>query len=207
VSGNLIGTDATGTAAVPNLIGVFILGASGNFVGASPLPTNLYGGNRIAFNDRSGLDATVGRANSFLANSIFSNGRLGIDLNADGVTPNDPGDADTGPNDLQNYPVLTLASSGVFKTEIHGSLNSAPSREYRIQLFFNTSCDPSGFGEGEEFIDEIFVTTDASGNAAFKHSTSPAVPGGSFITATATDPEGNTSEFSVCKKVVGRVPH
>src|SRR4029077_16136213 len=104
--------------------------------------------------------------NSFLSNSIFSNDDLGIDLAGDGITPNDPGDCDTGANELQNFPVLTSASGPGLQTSVAGSLNSAANTAYRIQLFSNSSCDPSGYGEGESLVDELFVTTNGKGNAA-----------------------------------------
>jgi len=44
--------------------------------------------------------------NTFTGNLIYDNGGLAIDLGGDGVTANDPGDGDTGPNDLLNYPEL-----------------------------------------------------------------------------------------------------
>ena len=79
-------------------------------------------------------------------NSIFGNANLGIDLGSNGVTLNDTGDADTGPNDLQNFPVLTSVTNGGGMTTINGRLNSAANTTYRIEFFGNTSIDPTGFG-------------------------------------------------------------
>jgi hypothetical protein len=88
-------------------------------------------------------------------------------------------------------------------TEIEGTLNSVPNKTYLIQLFSNTSCDPSGFGQGERFVGELLVTTDGACNASFAASVPVAdAPEGQFITATATDPDGNTSEFCACQQVV-----
>ncbi len=59
-----------------------------------------------------------------------------------------------------------------------------------------TILDPSNFGEGKTFLGASDVTTDASGQATFETSAFPLVPGALRVTATATDPFGNTSEFS-----------
>ncbi len=205
VIGNLIGTDATGTAALGNShAGVFITdNAANNSIGG----TTAGAGNTIAFNGRDGvilgLDLEFllppGTGNAVLSNSIFSNTGRGIDLDTDGVTLNDVGDGDTGVNDLQNFPVLTLAASG--STAIEGTLNSTPNTDFRIEFFSNAACDPSGHGEGENFLGFTTVTTDGSGNAAFGAIFGPTVPVAHFITATATDPDNNTSEFSQCIQV------
>ena len=73
-------------------------------------------GNTIAFNVLAGVSVQSGTGDSILSNSIYSNGHLGIDLVApgdppSGVTPNAPG-VRSGPNNLQNYPVLTTAVGG-----------------------------------------------------------------------------------------------
>ena len=118
VIGNLIGTNATGTAALGNShAGVFITdNAANNRIGG----TTAGAGNTIAFNGRDGVILgsdlefllPPGTGNVILSNSIFSNTGLGIDLDTDGVTPNDAGDGDSGANNLQNFPVLALAASG-----------------------------------------------------------------------------------------------
>jgi hypothetical protein len=106
VQGNGIGTDASGTARIPNTgYGVYIhTSASGNSIGG----TNTGAGNRIAFNGDDGVYIQAGTNNAIRANSISTNGtalnQLGIDLGVNGVTPNDTGDADGGANQLQNWP-------------------------------------------------------------------------------------------------------
>src|SRR5262249_35661416 len=119
---------------------------------------------------------------------------------ASAVTPNDDntGDADTGANNLQNFPVITSVVSNGGVTTISGTLDSAPNTQFRIELFANKACHISGFGEGENYLGFTNATTDANGKASFTFGpTTPNVPGG-FFTATATDPNGNTSEFSAC---------
>src|SRR5439155_23705880 len=104
VQGNLIGVGQGGVLALGNgANGVFITDqASGNILGG----TNAGSSNIVGFNGKTGvtLDSTAGSRNGLLGNRIFSNAKLGIDLGGDGVTPNDPGDSDTGPNDYQNFP-------------------------------------------------------------------------------------------------------
>ncbi len=203
ISGNRIGTDATGKAGLPNLqYGVVVIG-SGNVVGSAnstnPILGALFDGNEIANTIiGAGIYVESGMSNALLSNSIFADFDLGIDLGNDFVTLNDPGDADTGPNGLQNFPVLTSASGPGPQTHVVGSLNSAANTTYRIQLFSNSACDSTGYGEGETLVDELFVTTNAKGNAAIHDQVFPRIPPGQFVTATATDPAGSTSEFSPC---------
>ncbi|HYN87973.1 MAG TPA: hypothetical protein VER55_05565, partial [Ardenticatenaceae bacterium] len=196
---NLIGTDRSGTRPLGNRFdGVFITaGASPNVVGGHTAAA----GNRIAFNGRHGIAVVSGVYNAILSNSIFSNTELGINLITDlfdQVTPNDPGDRDSGPNDFQNYPVLTSATSRENGVRIEGSLNSRPNGTFRLQFFANTSCDPSGHGEGERLLGARRVTTDENGNADFTALVATYVEDAEFITATATDAYSNTSEFSQC---------
>lgn len=197
IQNNLIGTKADGTTALGNVTyGVRIQGTSNNQIGG----TGANEGNVIAFN---GIGITIfsGTGNRIFSNSIHSNGTLGIDLGGDGVTPNDAGDADTGANNLQNYPVLSSAGTSGNTTLVSGTLNSTPNTQFRIEFFSNAACDPSGFGEGQFFMGSQSVTTDASGNATINFNPSFTVSAGQFITSTATDPSGNTSEFSNCRQV------
>ena len=188
VQGNMIGTDSSGNAGLGNANGIEIRDSSNNTVGG----TIQGAGNIIAFNRGAGIMVVSATGNGIRQNSIFSNGGLGIDLDQNGVTPNDPCDGDTGANNLQNFPVLNSLSGG---TTIAGTLNSTPNTTFTIEFFSNAVGDPSGFGEGQTFIGSTTVTTDGTCNASFTFTGS--VPSGQqVITATATDPGGNTSEFS-----------
>jgi uncharacterized repeat protein (TIGR01451 family) len=194
VWGNYIGLDATGTVAVGNQV-VGVSAGKGSMIGRSTPGA----GNVIAFNSGSGVVLFSGTGSAILGNAIFSNGGLGIDLGSDGVTPNDTGDSDTGANNLQNFPLLTSAISSGGSTIIEGTLNSAPNTSFLIEFFTNAACNPSGYGEGQAFLTAIAVTTDSSGDASF--SIPASAPTGQLITATATDPDDNTSEFSQCVEV------
>jgi CSLREA domain-containing protein len=191
VQGNLIGTKTDGTTA---------LGNSGNGISVN-FSTNVSiggsgaaDGNTIAFNGSNGVLVSHGLA-AILGNSIFSNTGLGIDLGGDGVTLNDAGDVDTGPNNLQNFPVLTSVSNSGGMTTINGRLNSAANTMYRIEFFANDSLDSTGYGEGQTYLGFISKTTDGSGNVTFSKSVTQ-IGANQRVTATATDPNGNTSEFS-----------
>ncbi|MGI8955297.1 MAG: hypothetical protein ACR2II_00045, partial [Chthoniobacterales bacterium] len=152
-----------------------------------------------------GDDFSLSLGTSILGNAIFANSGLGIDLGGNGATPNDTGDGDTGPNNLQNFPVLTSASIAGGTATIAGTLNSSANTQFPVEFFANAACDPSGFGEGQTFIGRINVTTNSSGNASFSVMLPTAVTGGN-ITATATDPAGNTSEFSACFAATAAAP-
>jgi arylsulfatase A-like enzyme len=149
----------------------------------------------------------AGAAARLRRNALVGNGRLGIDLLPAGVTANDAGDADTGPNGLQNFPVVTSAESAGGTTVVQGSLTSLPSASFTIELFDSSACDGSGNGEAEAFLVGIPVTTSAAGSAAFTASVAAAkAPVGSVITATATHSGGNTSELSACREVADGAP-
>ncbi len=75
-------------------------------------------------------------------------------------------------------------------------MNSLPDSIFEIDFFANASADPSGFGEGERFLGTTTVTTDSFGDTSFDLAISVATTAGEFVTATATDPNGRTSEFS-----------
>jgi Bacterial Ig-like domain (group 3) len=139
---------------------------------------------------------TVGnaiRGNSIYSSFLNSVG-LGIDLGGNGETiPNSPGGPHIGPNDLQNYPALTSASPD--STEVQGTLNSTPNTSFALD-FYTTGYVSGQLGESY-YLGSATVTTDGSGNAAFDAIGLAATTPGATITATATDPSGNTSEYSL----------
>jgi Bacterial Ig-like domain (group 3) len=204
VEGNYIGTDYTGTVAVGNGSGTYApqggvvidSGASDNTIGG----TSSGDANTIAFNTggvdigNSATDNTTGDA--ILGNSIYSNDGLGIDLGDNGVVQNDS-EGHTGPNLFQNFPVITAATSAGSYAVISGTLTSTPNTAFTIQFFASVAAGSSGNGEGQTYLGEITnATTNGSGNYVFNDVKFPAVAGQAVITATATDPSGNTSEFS-----------
>lgn len=174
IKGNYIGTDKTGTAALPNNAGGISVSVEDCVIGGAEPGA----GNVIAFNAQAGV--TLGsRADRvpILHNSIHSNGALGIVGSFAG-------------------PQLTGAAPG--GSSVSGSLLGAPSEDYFVEVFANTACDPTGFGEGQTYIGSTTLTTDASGTATFSVPVSPALVAGQFITATATDENSDTSLFSHC---------
>jgi len=142
-----------------------------------------------------------------LNNHIYNNSGLGIDLHNDGVTPNDdPPDADTGPNGLQNFPVISnieVTPIGDAKQVMFDvSIASKPSTTYYIQVFSSPFCSPSGYGEGKQIFYSNPVTTDSNGYGVIEELTYwyPINIIGPCLTATATEWDGvhhlGTSEFS-----------
>jgi len=198
VQGNYIGTDSSGTMNLGNTTeGIYISVADDNDIGGTAAGS----GNIIAFNGApgnffAGVSINSSTGDSILGNSIFSNTGLGINLGANNtVEPNDLGDADTGANTLQNYPVLTSVTNGGGQTNIVGTLNSVANKTYRLEFFANNSVDPTGYGEGQTFLTAMDVSTNGGGDASFNFNVAQLAPG-QHVTATATDPAGNTSEFS-----------
>jgi parallel beta-helix repeat protein len=214
---NRIGTDRDTAENLGN-------GSHGIHLLCAGAPRTVITDNTIAFNGGDGVrddpdyrfeaattpDGHLGNAIRF--NSIFANEGLGINLNPppfgtdDGVTPNDPCDADEGANGMQNYPVLTLAVSNGGSTAITGTLNSKPNQSFEIDLYTNDQADASGFGEGRNHLGSFTVSTDSACQASF---TTIMYAGtlGQWVTATATAHASNsTSEFSEALAVVSSAP-
>jgi hypothetical protein len=197
VLGNFIGTDRFGYPLGNAGSGVEIRGnASNNLIGG------VAGGarNLIAFNGAAGVGVESGAGNTIRGNMIHDNGGLGIDLGPAGVTVNDPGDADTGANGLQNFPALTSVVNSGGSTTVQGGLLSTRNSTFTLDFYSSAAADPSGFGEGATFLGSRTVTTGVLGAASFTV-TLPGVPVGQVLTATATTAGGSTSEFSEARGV------
>jgi hypothetical protein len=199
VLGNYIGVGADGVTNLGNVYGgVNIIGGTGTVVGGDATGQ----GNLICFNGNRGVriagNSTTG--NSILGNAIYDNELLGIDLGGDGFTANDASDGDIGPNNLQNFPVLSAAHTGA-TTRIVGTLNSLANATFRLEFFANANPDPSGYGEGQRYLGFTNVTTDGSGNANFDAIVTGATAATEWVTATATllvnGVSRDTSEFSL----------
>jgi titin len=183
VAGNWIGTDPAGTAGKGNQSnGVeFIFGPSNNTVGG----TAAGAGNVIANNGGAGVALTSGdvEGDAILSNSIYGNAGGGITL-----AP--------GANQSQSAPVLNSAVFSTGNTTIMGSMSGSPSTSYTLQFFANDTPNPSGFGQGQTLLGTTTVTTDPGGNATFSVSFATPATTGKSISATATDPSGDTSGFA-----------
>ena len=209
VYGNFIGTDATGTLDLGNHgIGINVGGNDMTIGGPGAGEGNTVAFNGVTFG--GGGIAIQGQHARVRGNRIYDNrstsasNGLGIDLlpaGAFGVTPNDDGDADTGPNGLQNFPILTdagPASPEGSGTHVAGLLNSTPSTTFDLDFYSSPGCAPrpQEFLEGQDYLGSTQVTTNGSGSATFDLTLPAQVDPGARISATATDPGGNTSEFS-----------
>ena len=253
VQGNLIGTDATGLHALPNvgglaaygtgntiggaaagaanvvsgnsLYGMWIEGSiviQGNLVGVaadglSPLDNAADGivihesndsvvgglaageGNEIAYNGNHGID-NQGVRNVMRGNSLHDNGFLGINnyTGNNSPKPNDPGDGDAGSNNLQNFPIVQAVVHLAASTEIVGKLDSTPSTTFELDFYASAACSnfPREFLEGESYIGSTELSTDDTGHVTFASTFPVVTEDGARISITATDPDGNTSEFS-----------
>ncbi|MEK6261443.1 MAG: hypothetical protein AABP62_22825 [Planctomycetota bacterium] len=194
VQGNRIGTDVSGTVTLANLEhGVEIVHSSGNSVGGTAAGS----GNTIAFNPRdgvsiSGTDASASN-NAILRNSIFSNGDLGIDLNNEFVTPNDVDDPDLGSNHLQNFPEFVSVVKNGANLDITYSVPSLTTNSaypLRIEFYIADALNQ----EGKTILGAVSY---ASPGTTLATVSAGAAVVGTKIVATATDANGNTSEFSL----------
>lgn len=189
IYGNLIGPGADGSASTGNEIGILAEGSGTTIGGMGPGQ-----GNVIAFN-RTGI-SVYGESDSILSNQFHSNSLIDIDLGGDGPTANDIGDRDStlpyGSNPLQNFPVIGSITRNPGETAVSGGLNSTANTAFTLQFFANGPAS----APGQRLLGtRTGVTTNSAGDVSFTFSFAVATAPEEFITATATDPDGNTSEF------------
>ena len=229
--GDGIDTQGIGTQAVNNTIGSGLDGSSlgnqgngayfhGTSIGTLTASPGVVGvpGPGVAHNAGAGVRVTD-TAMADVAGPVYSNVGLGVDLGTAGPSANDAGDADTGPNEGLNFPLITSAvtGAGVAGTRIQGTINTRPNAPVEVHLFMNTACNPSGYGEAARFLGTVIgLTTDTSGNATFEKQLGFTLTAGSDVVvaqarrfaedALALPSVIEVSEFSPCFTVTGSAP-
>lgn len=220
IQGNYIGVDINGDA-VPGFenpsggIALIPLGtpSSNNLIGGAES-----GAGNLVRNNGIGVAAIEFAGNEVLNNSILGNSiyensgspisELGIDLSSTanfavfteaGVTANDAGDPDTGPNDYLNFPVLNSTSATAGTLDVNFDLDipdvNAGVTGYRVEFFANSVADASGNGEGEIYLGSANVTGDVTGETATLSIPQSFTSGSYSITATTTEIDGSTDGF------------
>jgi hypothetical protein len=192
IQGNYIGTDKTGLNVLGGgAVGIYLYdstGSSSNNIIGGTTPGE---GNIIAGHTDSGISVNgpVSAGNTISGNSIYSNGPLGIEL--------------AGGNDSQSSPSLSTAVSDGITTTVTGTLSSAATPNETIIIEFFASDSASTGEEGQMYMGSATVTTDGAGNASFTAVLSVGVTNGAKITATATNDNGSTSQFSGAAPATG----
>ena len=200
LGGNYIGTNESDSDLGNGGSGVHIASSANN---------NFIEANTIANNTGDGVTVTstaIGVGNIIWENSMHSNDGLGIDLGDDGVTANDTGDVDSGPNFLQNFPTNITFATRDDVASVSFTLEVTVSRRYIVDFY---SCDSSSSGEGKRWLGSTRALGSASEERTFTASTFRGqigdftAPTATHITATATDTLLNaTSEFAPCVALV-----
>lgn len=185
---NYIGTDVDGNPLPNGLDGIRISqGVQKTIIGGSPEEANI-----IANNGGCGVYITNDNSkyNLISCNSFYNNGGLAIDLFEPGVNPNDDMDEDEGANNKLNFPTIDEITFTDTAIRINGNLDVLRPQTYRVEIY-KASPDPSGFGEGRQYICTV--------NPCVRGAWSAYITGfneNDFFTTLAIDPENNTSEFS-----------
>jgi hypothetical protein len=187
ICGNLIGSSAVELFPIPNAGDGVCVVAPGNVVGGLVKGS----GNRIVFN--SGVGVRASSRTTILLNSIVANGGLGIDI---GKACASPEDAD---GSVPCAPVIVSAVARRGHGVVEGWIEGAPWSTIRIEFFDSGEADPSGYGEGDSLLRVVNVTMDGIGRAVFSVITYDSPTG--FVSATATDTAGTTSEFGAWMRV------
>jgi len=181
--GNSIGVDVNGNPLGNARSGVEIAGSNNVCGGTLTGAGNVIWNNGVGFPGATtnGVDTHTTTGFQILGNSIYNNAGLGIDVKMDElITP--------------GFPVLTSASNTVSGTVVSGK--AATNTQFRLELFTNPVCDPSGYGEGKTLVFSQLVTPSAT-TSNFSVTVTPAVSVGLFLTATAN----GLTEFSPCLEV------
>ncbi|MFN0187975.1 MAG: cadherin domain-containing protein [Bacteroidia bacterium] len=198
VQNNFIGTDASLTSDLGiNDAAIVIDGTPSNY--------NTIGGtgineSNIIANSLAGIVTTNGGySNRFLSNRFINIDEMSIDLKGDGVSNNDNLDPDptTGAanNYLQNFPEMFDADSVAGGVRVCGELNSNINETFILQIYKSENQTASTFGAAEELIGSLNVTTASNGIVQFSTIINTPVNSGDYISVSATDSSGNTSEI------------
>jgi len=199
--GNFVGTNAAETAMLGNLGGGLVsgnLGGGGSIGGLGVGEGNVFAWNGNSVGGYTNGVTVTGGSVAIRGNRFYGNVPVAIGLDLFSVpTPNDPGDADTGPNLKQNTPIITSIDYGP-PTVAHAFLSSTPSTTFDVDFYANLQCvtRPNAYVQGEELVGTVQATTDAGGVATIDFPLPSPLVAGQGVTAIATDPAGNTSEFS-----------
>lgn len=183
IQANVIGLGADYATPLGNRAGgiLFSGGAHDNLVGG--FVPGLFG-NLIANNVGAGVEVTVGPANTIVGNTMLGNGNATVQ----GIVLH-------GAN-LPAMPALTTATFDGSVVTVQGNYTGMANTAYLLDFFANNAEHPSGYGEGEIELGLLFVTTDATGQAAFSFDFSVGDLTGMFVSATATPPSGTTSQYA-----------
>ena len=185
ITGNTIGTDLTET--------ITTLGMTTGVQLSSGISDVLVSQNIIANNVNGVLLNTAGQRNRITENSIYDNSSIGIDLGGDGTTANDTADADSGVNLLLNTPVLNSATiSGSTITINYSVTTDSENAVYPLLIEFFVADNS---GQGKTYLGSDSIA--AVGSDSVDLATVSGLTAGDNIVATATDADGNTSEFSL----------
>ncbi|MGA2702978.1 MAG: NosD domain-containing protein, partial [Isosphaeraceae bacterium] len=192
IQGNYIGSNAAATAALGNGgDGVTISdGASSNTVGG----TAAGDGNVITGNGGDGVymywdtGAPYPVDNTIVGNSMYLNTGLGIQLSGYIVGGYNPY--------LQNIPFLTDAVYQNGTLTINGEFPGSGSGTLLLDLYVSNAADPSGFVEGKTYLGQVTINNGTGFVSLGSIDVTGPFTVGQLITATLTNPAGETSEFS-----------
>ncbi|MEO5625413.1 MAG: choice-of-anchor Q domain-containing protein [Dokdonella sp.] len=210
VQQNLIGLNVQDSGFLNNATGILVTG-SGNMIGADTQGGSFLA-NTVRFNVAGGVVVKGDGAidNAINANRIYGNGSAGDGMDIDlwptngvaGPTPNDSGDADAGPNHLQNFPVpkslaYTAAGSIDRPATLTATLDTLPGA-YRVDVYFSNYANANTKrGHAEVILTHTTVLVPASGTLSFTIPiTVPNQSAAGVISMTATSLAGSTSEIS-----------
>ncbi|MCP4378170.1 MAG: cadherin repeat domain-containing protein, partial [bacterium] len=169
IQGNYIGTDVSETydLGVQEFGLAFDGNSSGNLVGGTDADAgNVFGYIGFVYNG-------IGLATTATDNSLLGNRMLGFNqtpigfggISSSTVPANDNLDADTGSNDLQNYPIITNVQVNGSDLEITGTFNSLANTTFRLEFFGNRTA--GNLGMMADYLGATSVTTDVNGDATF----------------------------------------
>jgi hypothetical protein len=210
IQGNWIGINPTGTTEFPNQQGIIIHGASGNLIGG----TSPGDGNTIEYNQGDGVDIigaddfnndllAAANDNPIVGNSIYGNGGLGIDLeqgpldDQSGITTPVAGVHAAGSNNLQNQPTISSATIVGGQLQISGNFlsDTASGSTLKLDVYVSNPLSSVIYPQGQTYVGEATIIN-GTGTVNFGPLDFNGGAIGQLVSATLTDANGNTSEFS-----------